>query len=47
MFMLVSNLNFEDRGAVVIPRFASILQPNVQGEESKGVQLPIKISPLT
>jgi len=46
MFMLVSNFNFEDTGAVVIPRFASILQPIVEGEESKGVQLPIRISPL-
>jgi len=46
MFMLISNFNFEDTGAMVIPRFASILQPIVQGEESKGVHLPIRISTL-
>ncbi len=27
MFTLISNFEFEDTGAVVIPRFASILQP--------------------
>jgi hypothetical protein len=46
MFVLISNFKFEDTGAVVIPRFASILQPIVQGEESKGVNLPIRISLL-
>lgn len=46
MFMLISNFELEDTGAVVIPRFSSILQPIVQGEESKGVQLPVRISPL-
>lgn len=46
MFMLISNFELEDTGAVVIPRFSSILQPIVQGEESKGVQLPVRISSL-
>ncbi|KAF8734032.1 cytochrome p450, partial [Rhizoctonia solani] len=40
----INNFEFHDTGAIVKARFSATLQPFVQGEEEKGLQLPIGVS---
>ncbi|ELU40781.1 cytochrome P450 domain-containing protein [Rhizoctonia solani AG-1 IA] len=40
----INNFEFHDTGAIVKARFSATLQPFVQGEEEKGLQLPIGAS---
>ncbi|CAE6343412.1 Cytochrome P450 3A12 OS=Canis familiaris GN=CYP3A12 PE=2 SV=1 [Rhizoctonia solani AG-1 IB] len=40
----IRDFEFHDTGAIIKARFSSTLQPFVQGEEEKGLQLPIGVS---
>lgn len=40
----IRRFEFNDTGVIVQVKFAATLQPHVEGEETKGRQLPLKVS---